>query len=259
MYVQVLLGLRKHEKNVSRQKRQEQEAAADAAAARAMTKLLSRRQCPPNSRAAVEAAVTVTPAQAATIRRPESVASSEELAQAARLLGDLGAVAVSAAIGTEPACAMMSVLSMNEVKCTIKFLDSQRERQNERTRDRETEREGEGGKRALECWRGTGDIRTLVVIVACVCVEPQTKGDGHRGGEEGMSIVALKVRKSRWQYEELARDVEEDTLGLAHTKAGGRVRRDGNVRDWGGTNIWLCQQLFSGAPGAYVCAEVRKW
>ncbi|CAM9333384.1 unnamed protein product [Pylaiella littoralis] len=128
---EVLLGLRKHEKNVSRRRRQEQEVAADAAAARAMTRLLERRQHPPNSGAAAPAAaagagaeagagagaaVAATPAQAAAIRRPESAASAEDLAEAARLLGHLGAAAVSAAAGTEPVFATRSALSMKEAK-----------------------------------------------------------------------------------------------------------------------------------------------
>lgn len=40
----------------------------------------------------------VTPAQAAVIRRPETAASPGDLADAARLLGDLGAAAVTAAV-----------------------------------------------------------------------------------------------------------------------------------------------------------------
>lgn len=140
--IQVLLGLRKHDNNVSRQRRREQEEAADAAAARAMTRLLKkRRQCPPpnissNSAKAARAIageageaesataaaeVTVTPAQAAAIRRPESAASANDLAEAARLLGDLGAVAVavtvSAAMETEPMFAnTTSALPMKEVR-----------------------------------------------------------------------------------------------------------------------------------------------
>eukprot|EP00903_Cladosiphon_okamuranus_P010619 g10042.t1 len=83
---EVLLGLRKHDQNVSRKRRSEQVEAADAVAARMMARLLTgqgrRRE--------------VTPAQAAVIRRPEAAASPGDLADAARLLGNLGTAAVAA-------------------------------------------------------------------------------------------------------------------------------------------------------------------
>lgn len=89
---QVLLGLRKHGQNLSRQRRAEQRAAADAAAARAMTRLLKKGRGPRDE---------VTLAHAAAVRRPESAGSVEELAEAARLLGDLGAAAAAAAAEEE--------------------------------------------------------------------------------------------------------------------------------------------------------------
>eukprot|EP00752_Nemacystus_decipiens_P002571 g2409.t1 len=86
---EVLLGLRKHDENVSRHRRVEQGVAAAAAAARAMTRLLTG-QGPPR---------VVTPAQATAIRRPETAVSPRDLAEAARLLGDLGVAAMATAAG----------------------------------------------------------------------------------------------------------------------------------------------------------------
>lgn len=71
---EVLLGLRKHRENLSRARRDEQAAAALASAARAMTRLLGR---------------SVTAARASVVRAPEEAATAAELADGARLLGEL--------------------------------------------------------------------------------------------------------------------------------------------------------------------------
>lgn len=82
--------------------------AADAAAARAMTRLLAGHG--PRG--------VVTPTQAAVSRLPETAASAGDLADAARLLGDLGAVAVATeavgpgrAVGTGPRALATKVTS----------------------------------------------------------------------------------------------------------------------------------------------------
>ncbi|CAM9972152.1 unnamed protein product [Ectocarpus sp. 8 AP-2014] len=119
---EVLLGLRKHEANVSRKRRQEQGEAADAAAARAMTRLLNSggrrrrrrlggspdREGPPDT--------DVTNAQAAAIRRPECAASPGDLAAAARLLGDLGEAATAAVTGAGGAAGTDGVVVPSQVR-----------------------------------------------------------------------------------------------------------------------------------------------
>ncbi|CAM9450282.1 unnamed protein product [Ectocarpus sp. 13 AM-2016] len=110
---EVLLGLRKHEANVSRKRRQEQGEAADAAAARAMTRLLNsggrrRRGGAPDR--------DVTTAQAAAIRRPECAASPGNLAEAARLLGDLGEAATAAVTGAGGAAGTDGVVVPSQVR-----------------------------------------------------------------------------------------------------------------------------------------------
>lgn len=72
---QVLLGLRKHDGNVSSLRREEQSVAALDVAARAMSRLLEGRD--------------VTTSQASAVRRPESAGSPADLAEGARLLGEL--------------------------------------------------------------------------------------------------------------------------------------------------------------------------
>lgn len=79
---QVLLGLRKHEgapANVSRSRRKEQDAAALNAVAMAMSRVLDQAGRRRN----------VTPMQASAVRSPETTASADELAEGARLLGEL--------------------------------------------------------------------------------------------------------------------------------------------------------------------------
>lgn len=110
-HAQVLLGLRKHDQNVSSQRRVEQVLAADAAAARTMTRLLTRQR----SRR------VVTPAQAAAVRRPETAVSAGDLADAARLLGDLGAAAALATEKVEPCKAANTGTEASSLKVNRAF------------------------------------------------------------------------------------------------------------------------------------------
>lgn len=78
---------------MSNTRRQEQSEAADAAAARAMSRLLDNREgCRERGQGAEKPpSADVT----AAVRRPESAASASDLVEAARLLGDLGEAAVA--------------------------------------------------------------------------------------------------------------------------------------------------------------------
>lgn len=98
---------------MSRKRRQEQGEAADAAAARAMTRLLNsggRRRGPPDR--------DMTTAQAAAVRRPECAAGPGDLAEAARLLGDLGEAAKAAVTRAGGAAGTGGVVPL-QVTCVL--------------------------------------------------------------------------------------------------------------------------------------------